>query len=67
VSLSEAKKKSSTIITFLKSTDRLVFSIEKKMYKCTKVQIQCLNTIQINCNIWSQVPEWARYLDIMTD
>jgi hypothetical protein len=25
------------------------------------------NNLPTDSNIWSQVPEWARYLDIMTD
>jgi hypothetical protein len=25
------------------------------------------NNLQTERNIWSQIPEWARYLEIMTD
>jgi hypothetical protein len=34
--------------------------------KKTRQQIS-ENNIRTESNIWSQVPEWARYLDIMTD
>jgi hypothetical protein len=34
--------------------------------KKTRQQISEIN-LRTESNIWSQVPEWARYLDIMTD
>jgi hypothetical protein len=48
------------------TNDRPDLSSERAPQKKTRQQIS-ENNLRTDSNIWSQVPEWARYLDIMTD
>jgi hypothetical protein len=39
----------------------------RKIFRPKRDEVTGENNVRTESNIWSQVPEWARYLDIMTD